>query len=202
MFWSSKFSCSVWKRVISPKVLLAEHLLEMTASGKIEQAVASVLLHGWQPEEQSSAVSCRKTWACSPRHTGFCLLCHAAINPEQLHWNGGNCSRFMPDSVKRGFLLNGSGQPLARWKGKKWLSFRQLLLITGFCQAQSHRFPFLFFPFVFSLPPLIFFFCVSDCVLHRKEDLISEGRRDPVAGWTSLSPCCEQGTCGGADDPC
>lgn len=110
-----------------------------------------------QPEEQSSTISCRETWACSSQHTEFCLLCHAATNPEQLYWNGGNYSRFMPVLVKGGFLLNGLGQPLARWKGKKWLSFRQLLLIPGFCQAQSHRFPCFFLPFFFSLPPLFFF---------------------------------------------
>lgn len=196
----------MWKRVISPEVLLAEHLLEMTASGKIEQAVASALLHGQHCglQEQSSAVSCRKTWACSSQHTGFCCLYHTAINPEQLHWNGGNYSRFMPVSVKRGFLLNGSGQPLARWKGKKWLSFRQLLLIPGFCQMQSHKFPF-FSPLLLLLSAPSFFFFLGEwllCAPCRKEDLISEGRRDVVEGWTSLSPCCEQGACGGVDHPC
>lgn len=53
--------------------------------------------------------------------------------------------------MKRGFLLNGSGQPLARWKGEKWLSARQLLLSAGFCQVRSHSFLFFFF----LLPPAL-----------------------------------------------
>lgn len=141
---------------------------------RTSHGISAVAWSALQPEEESSTVSCRKTWACSSKCIGFCCLCHTAINPEQLHWNEGNYSRFMPVSVKRGFLLNGSGQLLARWKGKKWLSFRQLLLITGFCQAQSHRFLF-FFPSSSPCPPFFFFSFgsphhVSDCFAHCTEE--------------------------------
>lgn len=74
----------------------------------------------------------------------------------------------MPVSMKRGFLLNGSGQPLARWKGEKWLSARQLLLSTGFCQVRSHSF---FFFFSSSPPRPVSFFSswVSGCVVRPAE---------------------------------
>lgn len=120
-----------------------------------------------QPEEQSSAVSCRKTWACTSQHTGFCLLCHAAINPEQLHWNGGNYSRFTPVSVKRGFLLNGSGQPLAGGREKSDSAFSSCCWSLAFAKHRVTDILFLFFPF-FSLPT-VFFFCVSDCFARCTE---------------------------------
>lgn len=137
------------------RVLLTEHLLEITASWKIEAAPASALSPACSGAHGNAAAgSVQENLGCSSLWPGFCLPCHAAVNPELLHRNRGNYSRFMPVSMKRGFLLNGSGQPLARWKGKKWLSVRQLLLSAGFCQVRSHRFFFVGFLFSFFLPPL------------------------------------------------
>lgn len=103
--------------------------------------------------------------------------------------------------MKRGFLLNGSGQPLARWKGEKWLSARQLLLSAGFCQVRSHSF-FFFFPPP-PPPPCLFLFILGErlrCAPCRKEDrkeeCIADGGSNAL--WTGLGAYSEQGAWGGS----